>query len=311
MARKSLEGQFAEIRKQTADEPAPDTVSAKPDMTKEERREAIVERSKLAIRNTELALEAGRLKERNLKLAEENADLAGRLKRSQLLTQGTQARVLELEQENQRLSRIAEEKEKLSRTDALTGLYNRHAFEVLAPTMYETYQGIVRESYLHAKSAVQANFNAIYLDLNNFKPINDKISHTAGDEALKQVAKALRSAVRGTDKIFRMGGDEFLVLFVGHEEPVSGITTVLDNRFVIANRIQRALENTGFTFEGKEIPPLSASIGAVAAQPEETLQELVDRADKFAADAKKESKDKNRSGSVVKLDINNGETPVR
>lgn len=87
-----------------------------------------------------------------------------------------------------------------SRTDALTGVGNRlHMEEELAATWAK------RERYGH-------RFSVAIVDVDHFKQYNDGFGHLAGDEALRQVAKALRHAVRAGDAVFRYGGEEFVVL---------------------------------------------------------------------------------------------------
>ncbi len=88
----------------------------------------------------------------------------------------------------------------LANFDKLTGLPNRNLFfDRLTLTMNEA------RRYGHL-------FALFYLDLDHFKPLNDKYGHTAGDLALQEVAKRLKKTVRDTDTVSRMGGDEFAVL---------------------------------------------------------------------------------------------------
>lgn len=87
--------------------------------------------------------------------------------------------------------------------DPLTGLINRREFE------HRLGQAI-RESIAGEKEHVLC-----YLDLNNFKPINDNAGHRAGDDVLKQVSEKLSDVVRDTDSVGRLGGDEFGVLLYG------------------------------------------------------------------------------------------------
>jgi diguanylate cyclase (GGDEF)-like protein len=87
-----------------------------------------------------------------------------------------------------------------SRTDALTGVGNRLRMEEeLAAASSRAHR------YGH-------RFSLAIIDVDQFKPFNDGLGHVAGDEALKQVAKALRRAVRAGDGIYRYGGEEFVVL---------------------------------------------------------------------------------------------------
>lgn len=90
--------------------------------------------------------------------------------------------------------------EQLAHYDSLTGLFNRHAFmDAFAARLTEAKQG--------------ANKLAVmFIDLDNFKRINDTLGHSAGDELLRIVSRRLRSVLRGHDLIGRIGGDEFCLI---------------------------------------------------------------------------------------------------
>jgi diguanylate cyclase (GGDEF)-like protein len=87
-----------------------------------------------------------------------------------------------------------------SRQDQLTGLLNRGAFVQ-----------ILRETIARA-SAGETSFAVLYLDLDNFKDVNDALGHPAGDELLRAVADRLRASTRACDTAARFGGDEFAVI---------------------------------------------------------------------------------------------------
>lgn len=101
------------------------------------------------------------------------------------------------------LVRQAEQMMELERsavTDPLTGLGNREGFE-----------RVVRQELARARR-YEHHLNLVMLDLNNFKSVNDRFGHAAGDAALRQVAEALKSSKRDTDSVFRWGGDEFVLI---------------------------------------------------------------------------------------------------
>ena len=104
--------------------------------------------------------------------------------------------------------------------DALTGLPNRR---MLTLRLYDAYARACRHSRPLA---------VLFIDLDGFKPINDAYGHAAGDEVLKAVATRLTAAVRGTDTVARIGGDEFVVVLqeTGTRASVTEVTRrILDS----------------------------------------------------------------------------------
>lgn len=88
----------------------------------------------------------------------------------------------------------------LAMHDSLTGLYNRHFFEI---TLAQLTADSTRNNRQHA---------LVYLDLDHFKVINDTFGHQKGDEVLREMSHMLSRRIRGTDILCRLGGDEFAVL---------------------------------------------------------------------------------------------------
>lgn len=124
--------------------------------------------------------------------------------------------------------------------DALTGLPNRSLFI-----------DRLRQSFAWA-SRRNEKFSLVYIDLDNFKEINDTHGHAAGDAALRATARSLNASVRNEDTVARLGGDEFALILLNihrHE----------DIKFV-ANKILRSLTH-GIMFENRRIP-IRASLGA-------------------------------------------------
>jgi diguanylate cyclase (GGDEF)-like protein len=104
----------------------------------------------------------------------------------------------------------------LSQTDSLTGTYNRLKFEQLT-NQWEA-------SDPHRRSFEKEYISAIVVDLNDFKEINDSYGHMVGDRVLKAAAIFFKSCIRGDDILFRLGGDEFLIM----------IQSAMDNQLISA-----------------------------------------------------------------------------
>jgi diguanylate cyclase len=166
-----------------------------------------------------------------------------------------------------RIGRLAAERERAEKAlshnathDPLTDLPNRRSF--IANLETRTEQG--------DRSLI------LFCDLNEFKAVNDRFGHAAGDELLVEVANRLRTCVRDTDMVSRFGGDEFLIL--------------LDNALpaqaeMICRRIASALSDPFFV-HGVRIS-VGASIGVAVAAPDTDAEVIIKRADYAMYSAKR------------------------
>jgi diguanylate cyclase (GGDEF)-like protein len=126
------------------------------------------------------------------------------------------------------------------------------------------------------------HFALIFLDLDNFKPINDTFGHAVGDQVLKQVAHRIQVAIRAVDTVGRIGGDEFVVLIAG----LNNTAAVL----AMAEKIHQTLRQ-GFAVNDHQLQ-ISASVG-VAVYPDDGSDELTltRSADEAMYRAKKNGRD--------------------
>ena len=107
-------------------------------------------------------------------------------------------------------------------TDKLTGLYNRF---LLQDSL---------EQAIHQANRTNAAFTLIIMDIDNFKEINDELGHDIGDHVLMQLGPFLKDFFRNSDKVFRIGGEEFLILVSNTDEA---------NSIDIAEKLRREIEN--------------------------------------------------------------------
>ncbi|WP_448202697.1 sensor domain-containing diguanylate cyclase [Azospirillum sp. sgz302134] len=156
---------------------------------------------------------------------------------------------------------------RLSERDGLTGLFNRRTFfERLDETLNRPETG---------PSAL------LYVDLDNFKAVNDLHGHQQGDAVLKAVGNLLTNGVRPGDLPGRLGGDEF-VLWLGRTDE--------ERAMIVADRLLAGMATLNHLSASPE-KPLGLSIGIAVHRPgRETVQELTDRADSAMYDAKKRGK---------------------
>ena len=141
---------------------------------------------------------------------------------------GAANRMKELQDE---LRRRAEELDRVSRTDHLTGLHNRRHVE---EQLHATVAACVRHGFPAA---------VLVLDIDHFKRVNDEHGHAAGDEVLVQVAATLSGSLRTEDIVGRWGGEEFIVVAPHTSQPAAG---------VLAERLRAAVEAS---------TPVTVSIG--------------------------------------------------
>ncbi len=151
--------------------------------------------------------------------------------------------------------------------DVLTGLSNRRVFEERIHPMMDS-----AKRYNHPLSMIS-------LDLDRFKEINDNLGHLQGDMALQSVAKVLKDAVRSTDLLVRMGGDEFLIVLD---------QTNMSSARVLAERLCSAVDNLDIW--ANETVKLGVSIGLSEMQKDESLTDWLERTDDILYHAKAEGR---------------------
>jgi len=167
---------------------------------------------------------------------------------------------------SQDITRERSERDRLvhmAERDALTGLLNRAGFERSL------------ERLMFADDADRVAL--LYIDLDHFKPVNDRHGHLMGDRLLQQFSQRLMESVRSTDVVTRLGGDEFTILLAGIADPAQALR--------VADKVLAAAQDP-FVLDGCTVS-VSASVGiALALQPKAGWRELVARADAMLYRAK-------------------------
>ena len=120
------------------------------------------------------------------------------------------------------------------------------------------------------------HFSVALIDIDYFKRFNDSYGHQAGDEALKTVANVLKTTKRSSDRIYRYGGEEILMLMPKTSE---------EEALLVGERMRQAIESLAMPNEGSSYGFLTVSVG-VADLPTENWPEMVERADKALYEAK-------------------------
>lgn len=165
-------------------------------------------------------------------------------------------------------------------TDSLTGAWNRRYFE-----------RFLRAAIDQAR-ANRRSVTILFFDIDDFKKFNDNYGHEAGDEILTETVKLLRSVVRPTDRVCRIGGDEFAVVFNEPEGPRHSTSKHPTHVCQIAHRFQEQIRSHRFPKLSQEAPgPLTIS-GGLATYPWDgmTVEELLRRADELSLTCKRQGK---------------------
>ncbi|MBT4494315.1 MAG: GGDEF domain-containing protein [Gammaproteobacteria bacterium] len=171
---------------------------------------------------------------------------------------------------NEELGRALEQIKELAIRDELTGVFNRrHMLEVLD----------------HEKALADRknyDFSVCYVDLDYFKKVNDKFGHATGDSVLKNFSRVAEQVTREVDCVARIGGEEFILVLSGTNET---------DAVTVARRLAEGLRDMHVS----RIEPryrISASIGIAEYRSSESIQQLLDRADRAMYDSKRNGRNR-------------------
>lgn len=168
-----------------------------------------------------------------------------------------------------KIDKLEQRQRKLITYDELTGLISRRTFF----EKFDELKEITEKNKTHITLA--------YMDLDDFKKINDVYGHNAGDQALKSFAQILSNAARANDIIARIGGEEFAIILP---------ETKIEDAHMILERIRKTVSSKELIIEGKKLS-ISMSTGLAHYQGDALkIDKLVSQADKAMYKAKSEGK---------------------
>lgn len=168
------------------------------------------------------------------------------------------------------IKRANEKMAQMATVDKLTGLYNRRFFNDAVEAELERARRYGNEMLL------------LFVDLDFFKKVNDTYGHAAGDMVLRKVSRLFQEIKRKNDIICRYGGEEFAIILPNIDQ---------NNGFEVAQKYRRAIENDTFTFNRYRFA-VTTSIGLASSGEAESVEELLDNADKALYKAKKTGRNK-------------------
>ena len=168
------------------------------------------------------------------------------------------------------LKNVLEHERELARTDHLTGVANRRYF-------FEVADMETKRARRHERP-----FSVTYMDIDNFKAINDSYGHSVGDSLLQSISKTIKSNVRDIDIVARLGGDEFAILMPETDSA---------SAYPVVERIQESLMRV----VRKNQWPVSFSIGvATWISPPQTVDDMLRDADMLMYSVKSSGKNRIR-----------------
>lgn len=164
--------------------------------------------------------------------------------------------------------------------DSLTGAFNRRWFEEALPRA------------LDAARAGRRDVTLMVYDIDDFKSYNDRYGHAAGDEILRETVRLMSSVIRPTDRVCRIGGDEFAVLFDDPAGPRAGAGRHVASIAQIAARFQRQICDHRFPKLAEDAPGTLTVSGGLATFPWDAgdARTLIELADALAIESKRHGK---------------------
>ncbi len=178
----------------------------------------------------------------------------------------------EIERANNEIAQLRAKVKLLEETnnkDPLTKTFNRRALDV--------YLNDICSKKLHTQ-----NLHLLMLDIDNFKKINDEHGHIAGDKILIFIAQTLKKTLRDGDKVFRYGGEEFVIILNRIQN---------ENCINIANRILSLISGNKLVYKQNTIR-VTVSIGGTKLRQNDTPSSILERADKALYNAKESGKNR-------------------
>ncbi len=165
-------------------------------------------------------------------------------------------------------------------TDPLTGAWNRRYFD-----------RFLRAAIDHARSA-RLTLTVLVFDIDSFKQYNDQFGHPAGDEILVETVRALKSVIRPSDRVCRIGGDEFAVIFYEPTGPRAEGSRPPESVYVLTQRVQRKIREHKFPKLGAQAAGHLTISGGLATFPWDGADavSLLERADELAIQSKRAGK---------------------
>ena len=221
---------------------------------------------------------------------------------TQLMAVAVQGLTQDVASQNVRVREIATKAETLQRE---TRELNSQVEQLTLKTTTDELTGAFTRDYLTGKlkSLIEhqiEGFCLLFLDIDNFKGINDTYGHVAGDIALKGVAEAISGSIRDSDTLARFGGDEFVILLEAANDSIVE---------VVGERLRKSVAESSFDYDGSQLG-VTVSVGGVIVEPnEQQCIESIDDQVKLLLDSADQALYASKRGGKNQLSIHHHRTP--
>ncbi|PKN14039.1 MAG: GGDEF domain-containing protein, partial [Deltaproteobacteria bacterium HGW-Deltaproteobacteria-24] len=185
---------------------------------------------------------------------------------NKMLEKEVEKQTLRYKEQNKKLEQLQERLKRQLNKDTLTNIYNRTFYNQKIQEMLSLYQ---RHNTV---------FSFLIFDIDDFKYINDNYGHTVGDKVLIELCALVQKQIRMTDYLFRVGGEEFIILFANTSQ--KEVASVAQKLRITIEKELNVLENRKIT----------VSMGLTQVQSQDTQESIFNRADELLYEAKKKGK---------------------
>lgn len=183
-----------------------------------------------------------------------------------MLEEEVEKQTLRYKEQNEMLEQLQEKLQNQLNTDVLTNIYNRNFFNQKIEEFFSLYK------------RHKTPFTFLIFDIDNFKQINDNYGHAIGDKVLIELSALVKKHIRITDYFFRIGGEEFVILFAN---------STLDESLLVASKLCKIIANDFDVLENRSV---TVSIGLTEVKSEDTSESIFKRADNLLYQAKENGK---------------------
>jgi diguanylate cyclase (GGDEF)-like protein len=187
---------------------------------------------------------------------------------NEMLKKEVEKQTLKYKEQNKELQKLQEKLKEQLNKDALTDVFNRNCYNIRIQEQFALYK------------RHHTPFSFLMFDIDDFKKINDNYGHDMGDKVLIQLCQLVQQHIRITDNLFRIGGEEFVVLFAN---------TNLEEAKLVAQKLCEIIEDELNVLNDKKI---TVSMGLTQVHTNDTVETIFKRADELLYDAKHQGKNR-------------------